>query len=221
MLVEVKNVKKTFWAASQRILVLQGISFSLDEGSTLALTGESGSGKSTLLHLVAGLDQPDEGNIFFQGRDIALLRDRDLATLRRCSIGIVFQNFNLISSLNIEANLGFHARLSGNFDKTFVRYLASKLHLEECLSRFPEQLSGGQQQRVAIGRALAVRPKLLLADEPTGNLDEKTADEILQLMFSMVTETKTALFMVTHSKRIANNLNRHLHLHNGRLLCAE
>ncbi|MFM7084749.1 MAG: ABC transporter ATP-binding protein [Hyphomicrobium sp.] len=221
MLVEIKNLKKIFSTGTQNVLVLKGINLSLKVGETHSLTGESGSGKSTLLHLVAGLDQPDEGSIIFEGQDLTTLSDQELARIRRTRIGIVFQNFNLISSLNVMSNLAFQARLAGNFDEAFLKYLAEKLLLEDCLHRYPEQLSGGQQQRVAIGRALAVRPRLLLADEPTGNLDEKTAHEILQLMLSMVSETKTTLFMVTHSKHVAGYLSRHFHLHNGELLCYE
>lgn len=219
MLVDIKNVGKTFSTGPQRIQVLRGVTFSLEEGQTHALTGESGSGKSTLLHLIAGLEQPDEGNIVFEGQEITQLRDQELARIRRSRIGIVFQNFNLISSLNVRSNLAFQAKLAGNFDADVLNSLSKKLLLEDCLDRYPEQLSGGQQQRVAIGRALAVRPRLLLADEPTGNLDEKTADKILELMLSIVSETKTTLFMVTHSKRIAGHLSRQLHLHDGRLLC--
>lgn len=221
MLVEINNVKKTFSTGAQRIQVLGGVNFSLKEGETHSLTGESGSGKSTLLHLVAGLDQPDEGKIIFEGQDITYLRDQELARIRRTRIGIVFQNFNLISSLNVSSNLAFQAKLAGNYDVDFLAYLVEKLRLQDCLYRYPEQLSGGQQQRVAIGRALAVRPKLLLADEPTGNLDEKTAHEILQLMLSLVSETKITLFMVTHSKHVAGYLSRHYHLHDGQLQCYE
>lgn len=218
-MLELKNVKKSYWAGNQSLKVLQGIDFSLMEGETIALTGESGSGKSTLLHLIAGLDQPEEGNIIFDGKDLTSLSEQDLADIRRRKIGIVFQNFNLITSLDVKANLAFQAKLSGTWDPLFLEDLAEKLDLNECLSRYPEQLSGGQQQRVAIGRALALRPKLLLADEPTGNLDENTADAVLALMLALVAETNTALFMVTHSLRVARRLSRHLHLYAGFLKC--
>jgi putative ABC transport system ATP-binding protein len=151
------------------------------------------------------------------GRNIAVLDDVALAAFRRTEAGLVFQHFNLIPSLDVAANLSFQARLAGRCDEAWLATLTQRLGLEQLLARYPEQLSGGQQQRVAIGRALASRPSLLLADEPTGNLDEATGDAVLDLMLSLVRETGVTLLMVTHSNRLAARLDRRLHLHAGRL----
>jgi putative ABC transport system ATP-binding protein len=161
------------------------------------------------------LDKPDAGQIFLDGRDIAKLNDADLAVLRRGTVGLVFQQFNLIPSLDVEANLAFQARLAGCQEPEWIRLLADRLGLTAFLTRYPEQLSGGQQQRVAIGRTLAARPKLILADEPTGNLDEATGDAVLDLMLSLREETGAALLMVTHSMRLAGRMDRRIHLQGG------
>lgn len=197
--------------------VLNGVSFEMAQGETLALTGESGSGKSTLLHLIAGLEAADGGCIQIGTHEITALDDAARARLRRRQIGIVFQQFNLIASLDIQANIGFQARLSGRGDPDLITRLASVLGLTEHLSKFPEQLSGGQQQRVAIARVLAARPALILADEPTGNLDEATAETVLAELLELTRETNAALLMVTHSSRIAARLSSRLHLRHGRL----
>ncbi len=212
-------MRKSYSTGEGGLHVLQGVDLELEAGVSLALCGESGSGKSTLLHLVAGLDRPDAGDIRIDGQTIIGLRDADLAAVRRSTVGMVFQQFNLIPSLDVASNLSFQARLAGagRADPAWLETLVAGLGLTECLRRYPEQLSGGQQQRVAIGRALAVRPKLLLADEPTGNLDEATGDAVLDLMLSLIAETGAALLMVTHSSRLACRLDRQLHLHAGRL----
>jgi len=217
MLVDVRQVWKSFATGEGPLQVLQGVDLQLTRGESVALTGESGSGKSTLLHLIGGLDRPDAGEIIVGGRDIAVLDDAALAAFRRTEAGLVFQHFNLIPSLDVAANLSFQARLAGRRDDAWLAALTRRLGLEHLLARYPEQLSGGQQQRVAIGRALASRPSLLLADEPTGNLDEATGDAVLDLMLSLVRETGVALLMVTHSSRLAARLGRRLHLHAGRL----
>jgi putative ABC transport system ATP-binding protein len=217
MLLVLGDVRKSYDTGEGPLEVLRGVSLSLGAGESVALTGESGSGKSTLLHLAGGLDRPDKGTILFEGRDIAGLPDGELAAFRRDSVGLVFQQFNLIPSLDVAANLAFQARLAGRHDAAWCQTLAERLGLERHLTRYPEQLSGGQQQRVAIGRALAARPPLILADEPTGNLDEATGDAVLELMLSLQKETGAALLMVTHSTRLAERLGRRLHLAGGRL----
>jgi len=217
MLLELEDVSKSYPTGEGPLQVLRGVSLALAAGESLALTGESGSGKSTLLHLAGGLDQPDGGAIRFEGQDIAGLGDRALAQFRRVSVGLVFQQFNLIPSLDVAANLAFQARLGGRFDAAWTQRLAERLGLAGLLGRYPEQLSGGQQQRVAIGRALAGRPRLILADEPTGNLDEATGDAVLALMLSLLEEAGSALLMVTHSSRLASRLGRRLHLAAGKL----
>ena len=214
---EVQDVRKSYQSAEGPVNVLAGVSLGLAAGESLALTGESGSGKSTLLHLVAGLDAADAGRIALDGVALEGLDDAGRARLRRDRIGLVFQQFNLIPSLDLGANLAFQARLAGRHDRDWCAHLARALGLEGVLSRYPEQLSGGQQQRVAIGRALAGRPTLILADEPTGNLDEATGDAVMALMLGLVAQAGAALLMVTHSERLAARLDRRLHLRAGRL----
>ena len=216
MLLRTRNVDKSYETAGGRQPVLSDVSFDLAAGETLALTGESGSGKSTLMHLLAGLDTPDRGTIEIEGTDIAAQDDAGRARLRRGTVGLIFQQFNLIPSLDVRNNLTFHARLAGR-DPGDVDALAGRLGLSDHLRRYPEQLSGGQQQRVAIGRTLLASPRLVLADEPTGNLDETTGDAMIALMREMVRETGAALLMVTHSARLAAQLDRRLHLRAGRL----
>lgn len=215
MLLDIRNLAKSYTGAGQPAPVFHDVSLQLDKGETLALTGESGSGKSTLLHLVGALDQFDSGEIWLDGVALSGLDDTGRAALRRGPVALVFQQFNLIPSLSVGQNLSFHARIAGRTDANWIATLTERLGLAELVNRYPEQLSGGQQQRVAIGRALALRPALLLADEPTGNLDETTSDAVLDLMLSLVADTGAALFLVTHSERIANRLDRRAHLRGG------
>jgi putative ABC transport system ATP-binding protein len=217
MLLALCGVTKTYQAHDDTVTVLDGVDLHLDAAQSLALTGESGSGKSTLLHLVAGLDTVDTGAIMVNGHDIARATDTARAALRRGTVGLIFQQFNLIPSLDIAANLAFQARLAGRHDALWVAELAQALGLQGLLARYPEQLSGGQQQRVAIGRALAVRPELVLADEPTGNLDEATGDTVMDLMLRLVAQTGAGLLMVTHSPRLAARLDRTVRLSAGRV----
>jgi putative ABC transport system ATP-binding protein len=218
MILTMSGVTKSYSGAEGVQHILRGVDLSLAAGSSLALTGESGSGKSTLLHLAAGLDTADGGSIRIDGVEVARAGDAQRAALRRGTVGLVFQQFNLIPSLDVRANLTFQARLAGRNDAEWNAALARSLGLSDLLDRFPEQLSGGQQQRVAIGRTLAARPKLVLADEPTGNLDEKTADAVLDLMLRLVAQSGAGLLMVTHSARIAARLDHAVHLHDGRLV---
>ena len=217
MLLELTGVTRIFVTGEGPLTVLDGIDLTLDAGQSLALTGESGSGKSTLLHLAAGLDAPDAGSVMLAGTDLSRAGDVGRAALRRGTVGLVFQQFNLIPSLDVGANLAFQARLGGRHDPGWTAELADKLGLSGLLRRYPEQLSGGQQQRVAIGRTLAARPRLVLADEPTGNLDEATGDAVLALLRDLVRTTGAALLLVTHSPRLAARLDRRLHLQAGRI----
>ncbi|MEM6406833.1 MAG: ABC transporter ATP-binding protein [Pseudomonadota bacterium] len=216
-MLDVSDVTKSYAGADGPVDVLRGVSFGLGAGETLALTGESGSGKSTLLHLIGGLDQADSGTIRFNGRDVTTLGDTERAALRRDEIGLIFQQFNLIPSLDVAANIAFQARLAGRFDQGKARDLAEKLGLGGQLAKYPEQLSGGQQQRVAIARTLAAQPMLVLADEPTGNLDEETAAQVLGEMLALVAETGAALITVTHSPQVAAQMGRILRLSHGQL----
>ena len=218
MLLELKDITKSFSGVDGDVEVLRGVSLELDAGETLALTGESGSGKSTILHISAGLEVPDGGSLHLEGVEINKLSEAERANLRRSEIGIVFQQFNLIPSLTVEANIGFQASLAGRRDKTFESELVEELGLSDQLKQYPESLSGGQQQRVAIARALAVRPKLLLADEPTGNLDESTASAVLTAMLDLVGRTGAALMVVTHSAALAKKMDRRVRLKGGVLL---
>lgn len=216
-LLDLRDIRKTYPSDTGPVAVLDGVSVSLKPGETLALTGESGSGKSTLLHLSGGLDQPDGGSVVLDGTDIGALDDAARAHVRRMRIGLIFQQFNLVPSLSVGANIALQARLADRHDAAFAADLAERLGLTDMLSRYPEQLSGGQQQRVAIARALAPRPALILADEPTGNLDEETGDAVLSLLLELVAETGAGLLMVTHSHRLADRLSRRVHLSRGRL----
>uniref|UniRef100_UPI0040487CAB ABC transporter ATP-binding protein n=1 Tax=Yoonia sp. TaxID=2212373 RepID=UPI0040487CAB len=215
MLLSATNVQKTYETADGPFTVLRGIDLSLKDGETLALTGESGSGKSTLLHLIGGLDVPDAGQIMIDGADIAALDDTGRAKMRRGVVGVVFQQFNLIPSLRVAENIAFQARLAGRHDPDWEAALADRLGLTDQLKKYPEQLSGGQQQRVAIARTLAPRPRLVLADEPTGNLDEATAATVMDILLALVAETGAGLLMVTHSATLAARMGRRLHLRAG------
>jgi putative ABC transport system ATP-binding protein len=215
IVLSVRNLTKTYRTAGEQIMVLRGVNLDIAAGERVALTGESGSGKSTLLHLVAGLDRPDGGEIRLDGTSLSGLSDSGRAALRRDRLGLVFQQFNLIPSLNVSDNLAFQSRIAGRHDAAWHAELVERLGLGGLLKRYPEQISGGQQQRVAIGRALAVKPLLLLADEPTGNLDEATADDVLALTRDLVARTGCGLLMVTHSTRLAATLDRHIHLGAG------
>ncbi|WP_137818846.1 ABC transporter ATP-binding protein [Pseudomonas sp. 2FG] len=217
-MLKIHGLCKSYPTPQGPLAVLRGIDLELEQGSSLALMGESGSGKSTLLHLVAGLDRFDAGSIRVAGRSLAALDESQLAAWRRTGIGLIFQQFNLISSLRVEDNLAFQARLAGRYDPHWQAQLIQRLGLGELLERYPEQLSCGQQQRVALGRALAARPPLLLADEPTGSLDEATSDEVLELLLQLLADSPTSLLMVTHNPRMAARLERRLTLQGGRLL---
>ena len=217
IVLSISNLSKTFSSAGEPVHVLRGVDLEVAPGERVALTGESGSGKSTLLHLVAGLDAADGGEIRLKGTEITALSDADRAALRRNRLGLVFQQYNLIPSLPVEDNLAFQARLAGRHDAAWHKELVERLGLGALLKRYPEQLSGGQQQRVAIGRALAIKPELLLADEPTGNLDETTADNVLALTRDLVARTGCGFLMVTHSLHLAGTLDRHVTLHAGRV----
>jgi len=216
-MLKVVDLTKSYRSAQDVLTVLRGVDLNVAAGESVALTGESGSGKSTLLHLIAGLDDADSGEVWIADAQVSGLSDVARAALRRQQLGLVFQQFNLVPSLNVADNLALQARLAGRHDPGWQSELIERLGLGATLNRYPEQLSGGQQQRVAIGRALAVKPALLLADEPTGNLDEATADEVLRLTRELVTRSGCGFLMVTHSMRLAATLDRQVHLHAGRI----
>ncbi len=213
----VSGLSKAFNTQEGPVPVISDVSFHLPAGTAMALTGDSGSGKSTLLHLIAGLEQPDTGTVEVDHHTITGQPDAVKAALRRDAIGLVFQQFNLIPSLTVRDNLAFQARLARRFDEAPLQRLARDLGLQALLNRFPEHLSGGQQQRVAIGRAILAKPTLILADEPTGNLDESTGDQVFDLLLRGSTDVGSSLVLVTHSDRLARRLDQRWHLHNGGL----
>ena len=218
MVLKFKAVHKSFRDSEGTVPVLRGISFDLEAGQTLALTGESGSGKSTLLHIAGALEAADAGRVWVAGQELTQLNDSGRAALRRTDIALVFQQFNLIPSLTVAANISFQSALSGQVDQTHVEQVVDALGLSDQMKKYPEALSGGQQQRVAIARAIAAKPKLMLADEPTGNLDEGTAEDVLEQMLKLVAQTGAALMVVTHSPNIAARMDRRLHLRSGLLV---
>ena len=217
MVLKLNSIQKSFRTNEGEVPVLSDISLTVLAGETLALRGESGSGKSTLLHIAGALELPDGGSVEIAGRDLSKMDDAERAAVRRRDVAIIFQQFNLIPSLTVASNITFQANLSGPVDKTKIEKIVSALGLMDQMKKYPEALSGGQQQRVAIARALVAEPKLLLADEPTGNLDEKTAQAVLEQMLKLVAETDTALMVVTHSQNVAARMVRQLLLIEGKL----
>ena len=217
MVLNLKLIKKSYQTNEGKVPVLNGVSLKLLAGETLALRGESGSGKSTLLHIAGALELPDAGSIKIAGKDISKMDDTGRAAVRRKDIAIIFQQFNLIPSLTVASNINFQAKLSGPVDRTKVEKIVSALGLSDQMAKYPETLSGGQQQRVAIARALVSEPKLLLADEPTGNLDEQSARAVLEQMLKLVAETDTALMVVTHSQNVAAKMDKQIQLVGGKL----
>ncbi len=217
-MLDAQDLVKSYPSAGRRLEVLRGVSLQVAARESVALTGESGSGKSTLLHLLGCLDTPDAGRISLQDTVLHDLDETGRAAMRRSRIAVIFQQLNLIPSLTVAQNLSFQARLAERFDADWTAELTDRLGLADLLDRYPEQLSGGQQQRVAIGRAVALRPEVVLADEPTGNLDEATADTVLDLMLDLARDSGAAFLMVTHSPRLAARLDRRLHLEKGRIV---
>ena len=217
MVLNLNSIRKSYRTNEGKVLVLNDVSLTLFGGETLALRGESGSGKSTLLHIAGALEVPDKGSVEIAGKELSKMDDTRRAAVRRKDIAIIFQHFNLIPSLNVAANINFQANLSGPVDKIKLEKIVSSLGLSDQMGKYPEALSGGQQQRVAIARALVTEPKILLADEPTGNLDEQSAQSVLEQMLTLVAETNTALMVVTHSRNVAARMDKQLQLIGGRL----
>lgn len=214
----VKNLVKTYASPQGRVDVLKGVSFDMAPGEAVAMMGESGSGKSTLLHVIAGLDAIDAGSIDIDGDKVHALDDAGRAMLRRHKVSLIFQQFNLITSMTVAENLVFEAKLAGRHDPDWTQELVNRLDLVAVLDRYPEQLSGGQQQRVAIGRSFASKPRLVLADEPTGNLDEDNSDTVIDIAFDLVAKTGAGFLMATHSRRLAERADRLLRLRGGVLV---
>ena len=212
-----QNVNKSFRSSEGTLEVLKNLNFSVSKGESVAVLGESGSGKSTLLHIVAGLEKPTSGSIRFERSDIWISSETKRAQIRREKMAVIFQQFNLIPSLTIQDNIEFHAKLVGTFDREFVCNTIKILKLDSILKKYPEQISGGQQQRVAIARAIVAKPLLILADEPTGNLDERNTATVIRILTKLVTQEKTTLIVATHSQKFAASLKSQVILQNGKL----
>jgi putative ABC transport system ATP-binding protein len=218
-ILEARELTKTYRIEERSIPVLDDVSFSIEPGEFVVIKGSSGSGKSTLLSLLSGLDSPSQGRVFLDGADITDLTEDDLAPLRNRTIGFVFQSFHLVPSLNALENVMFPAELAGDRRaEAKARSLLDRVGLSGRSGNFPHQLSGGEKQRVAICRALINDPQVLFADEPTGNLDSKNGDAILDLLLDLHAERRMTLVMVTHAEEIASMAERVLSLHDGRLV---
>ncbi len=214
-----KNLKKIYGAGESEVHALDGVDLEVEKGEFVAVVGTSGSGKSTLLHMLGGLDRPTEGNVTVDGKDIFSLKDEELTIFRRRKIGFVFQNYNLVPVLNVYENILLPIELDGNEpDKAYINQIIDTLGLSSKLRNLSNNLSGGQQQRVAIARALASKPAIILADEPTGNLDSKTSQDVLGLL--KVTSQKFAqtIVMITHNEEIAQLADRIIHIEDGKVV---
>ncbi|SHI74787.1 putative ABC transport system ATP-binding protein [Butyrivibrio fibrisolvens DSM 3071] len=217
-ILEIKNLCKVYGSGDTRVDALKNISFDIEQGEFIAIIGPSGSGKSTLLHILGGVDTPTSGEVNISGTDISKLDETKLAIFRRRHIGLIYQFYNLIPILNVEENMTLPILLDGKKpDKALLRDLVNKLGLKERVTHLPNQLSGGQQQRVSIGRALMNHPSLLLADEPTGNLDSENSKEILSLLRKFNKENKQTVIIITHDERIALSADRVITIEDGRI----
>ncbi|ABS40338.1 ABC transporter ATP-binding protein [Clostridium botulinum] len=215
-LLEVRSISKTYGSGEAAVHALKDISFFVPKGEFVAIVGESGSGKSTLLNMIGALDMPTSGKVFIDGKDIFSMKDSNLTIFRRRNIGFIFQNFNLIPELNVEQNIIFPVLLDYQKpDKKYLEELLTVLNLKERRHHLPSQLSGGQQQRVAIGRALITRPSLILADEPTGNLDTQNSSEVITLLKEAARKYQQTIVMITHSRSIAQTADRIIQVSDG------
>ena len=218
-ILEVKNLKKYYGEGNTLVRALDGIDLKVEKGEFVAIVGSSGSGKSTLLHMLGGLDIPSEGEVWVDGKELSKLNENQLAVFRRRKIGFVFQNYNLIPLLSVYENIILSRQLDGKkADYKFVEELLSLLGLKEKMESFPNELSGGQQQRVAIARALATRPAILLADEPTGNLDSKASQDVISLMKAMNEHYSQTIVLITHNQEIAQLAGRIIRIEDGKIL---
>lgn len=214
-----KELKKYYGTGENQVKALDGVNLSIDRGEFVAVVGTSGSGKSTLLHMLGGLDIPTSGTIMIDGKDISKLSADSLTVFRRRKIGFVFQAFNLVPVLNVYENVVFPIEMDGNkIDEGYVNEVIGVLGLKERVNSMPSQLSGGQQQRVAIARALAAKPAILLADEPTGNLDSKTSQDVLGLLKVLGTRFEQTIVMITHNEEIAQMAERVIRIEDGKIV---
>lgn len=220
-ILKVENLSKIYGKGDAKVIALNDISFEVEEGEFLAIIGPSGSGKSTLLHTIAGLEKPTSGKVYFYDKNMYEMNKKDLTILRRQKIGIIYQFYNLIPTLNVEENILLPIELDRkNVDKDKLENIIKFLNLENRKKHLPNELSGGQQQKVAIGRALMIDPTIILADEPTGNLDSKSNDEIIQLMKRANKEYSQTIIMITHNIEIAKAADRIMKIEDGRIVNA-
>lgn len=215
---ETRKLKKYYGKEPNITKALDGVSLSIAQGEFAAIVGTSGSGKSTLLHMMSGLDVPTSGSVKIKGKELSELNEEQLTIFRRQHIGFVFQNYNLIPILNVYENIVLPVKLDGGtVDKDFIREIVKTLALDGKLSNMPNNLSGGQQQRVAIARALVSKPAIILADEPTGNLDSRTSEDVLELLKMTSDQFKQTLVMITHNNEIAKLADRIIHIEDGKI----
>lgn len=218
-ILETRDLKKYYGAGDTQVKALDGVDLSIEQGEFVAIVGTSGSGKSTLLHMLGGLDRPTSGTVTVDGRNIFALKDEALTIFRRRKIGFVFQSYNLVPVLSVWENIVLPVELDGaKVDEAYVQEVIATLGLEKKLQNLPNQLSGGQQQRVAIARALATKPAILLADEPTGNLDSRTSQDVLGLMKVTGQKFAQTMVMITHNEEIAQMADRIVRIEDGRIV---
>lgn len=214
-----KRLKKYYGKEPNIVRALDGVDISVDAGEFVAVVGMSGSGKSTLLHMLGGLDKPTEGEVVVDGHELSKMSDEQLAVFRRRNVGFVFQNYNLVPILSVYENIVLPIELDGNkVDKTYIDEIIDTLGLSEKRNSLPNMLSGGQQQRVAIARALATKPSILLADEPTGNLDSKTSQDVLGVLKMTSAKFHQTMIMITHNEHIAQLADRIIHISDGKII---
>ena len=215
---EIKSIMKDYGFEPNVTHALAGVDISVEEGEFIAIVGTSGSGKSTLLHIIGGLDKPTSGNVVVRGEELEKMDDERLTVFRRRNIGFVFQNYNLVPILNVYENIVLPVELDGNrADEEFLKSIVNVLGLNEKLNSMPNNLSGGQQQRVAIARALITKPAIILADEPTGNLDSKTGDDVMGLLKKANEEFNQTIVMITHNQELAKLADRIIRIEDGRI----
>jgi putative ABC transport system ATP-binding protein len=216
-MLDIKNINHYVDDGTHKREILSDINLKLEYGKSLALMGDSGSGKTSLLNLICALEPIQQGDIYLSGINIKNLPDKKLSLIRKNDLGIIFQQFNLLTGLNVKDNIAFSAKLANKFDQHHISKLTESLSIEHLLEKYPATLSGGEIQRVAIARALAAKPKLLLADEPTGNLDIKNSNSVVDLLVDLAKSYNTALLVVTHSQQVANKMDNIFRLAGGKL----
>ena len=218
-ILETKDLRKVYGSGDTEVRALDGVDLTVEKGEFVAVVGTSGSGKSTLLHMLGGLDRPTGGTVTVDGKELSAMRDEELTIFRRRKIGFVFQNYNLVPVLNVYENIVLPIQLDGNApDKAYVERIIETLGLEAKLQNLPNNLSGGQQQRVAIARALAAKPAILLADEPTGNLDSATSLDVMGLLKVTAQKFSQTIVMITHNEELAQMADRIIRIEDGRIV---